>query len=332
MEKSYDVFISYSRADYVDENKQVIPGNVVSQIKELLSREGISFWFDEEGIYSGQNFVTKIVAGIEDSKVLLFLSSENSNKSRWTCKEIATADELGMHIIPVRIDQTPYNRQVLFRIADLDYVEYYVDPEQAMQDVVHAIKTYLQEYNAKKQREAEKKKQKDAADELRRKIEEERRQLEEERKRLEEERRAMEQEARKVAAAREAERKQREEKASEAEEIRKRKEAQERRIAEAEAKRQAEERAIRKAEEEARRAVVEKERQHREEERKSIEQTSGIRICSKCGKQISATAAFCKYCGARFISVKVSDRKCPKCGFSVSAEARFCKKCGTKIV
>ena len=122
-----------------------MPGNVVSQIKELLTNEGISFWFDEEGIYSGQSFTTKIVSSIEASRIFLFLSTENSNKSRWTCKEIATADELGMHIIPVRIDETPYSRQVLFRIADLDYVEYYANPEEAKQDIVHAIKTYLRE-------------------------------------------------------------------------------------------------------------------------------------------------------------------------------------------
>ena len=30
----YDVFISYSRKDYVDENKNVLPHNVISQIKE----------------------------------------------------------------------------------------------------------------------------------------------------------------------------------------------------------------------------------------------------------------------------------------------------------
>lgn len=31
--KEYDVFISYSRRDYVDENKQVIPDNIISKIR-----------------------------------------------------------------------------------------------------------------------------------------------------------------------------------------------------------------------------------------------------------------------------------------------------------
>ena len=108
MEQKYDVFISYSRKDYVDENKNVIPGNVVSKIKDALSEAGISYWFDEEGIYSGQNFTEKIVSNIEASKIFLFLSTANSNESKWTSKEIATADEFGKHIIPVRIDKTPY--------------------------------------------------------------------------------------------------------------------------------------------------------------------------------------------------------------------------------
>ena len=141
----YDVFISYSRKDYVDERDKVIPGNVVSLIKERLTAAGISYWFDEEGIYSGQNFVEKIVTNIEVSDIFIYLSTANANKSQWTAKEIATAEELHKHIIPVRIDNTPYNRKVLFRIADLDYIEYYVNPEKAINDLIEAIKKHLEQ-------------------------------------------------------------------------------------------------------------------------------------------------------------------------------------------
>lgn len=143
MEQLYDVFISYSRQDYLDDNQKVIPDNVVLQVKKALTESNISYWIDEEGIYSGQNFAEKIVTNIEASKVFLFLSSVNSNESKWTCKEIATADEFGKHIIPVRIDSTPYNSKVLFRISDLDYIEFYSNPEKGLQDIVHSIKTHL---------------------------------------------------------------------------------------------------------------------------------------------------------------------------------------------
>ena len=46
----YDVFISYSTKDYIDESKNVIPNNVISQIKTALREAGISYWFDEDGI------------------------------------------------------------------------------------------------------------------------------------------------------------------------------------------------------------------------------------------------------------------------------------------
>ena len=143
--EKYDVFISYARKDYVDEKMNVIPGNVVSQIKELLTQEGISYWFDEEGIYSGQNFTEKIVTNIESSRIFLFLSTINSNESKWTCKEIATADELGKHIIPVRIDTSRFNNKVLFRIADLDFIDYQVNPKLAKKEIVRSIKAYLKE-------------------------------------------------------------------------------------------------------------------------------------------------------------------------------------------
>jgi hypothetical protein len=57
----YDVFISYSRKDYVDDKKNIIPNNVVSKIKESLSDAGITYWFDEEGINYGNNFVEKLL-------------------------------------------------------------------------------------------------------------------------------------------------------------------------------------------------------------------------------------------------------------------------------
>lgn len=151
----YDVFISYSRKDYVDDKKNIIPDNVVSKIKDTLSKEGISYWFDEEGIYSGNNFVDKIVNNIENSKIFIFLSTENSNKSRWTCKEIASADELGKYIIPVRIDNTPYNKQVLFRIADISYIDYFNNPEKGVEELINSIKSYLNQLQEEAKRKAE---------------------------------------------------------------------------------------------------------------------------------------------------------------------------------
>ena len=189
MKMKYDVFISYSRKDYIDENNIVIPGNVVSKIKEALTNASISYWFDEEGIYSGQNFVEKIINNIEDSQIFIFLSTANSNSSRWTSKEIASADELHKHIIPVRIDNTPYNKKVLFRISELDYIEYYSNPEKATKELIAAIKTHLAQVREDEERrlEAERRKrevERQREEDAKRKQEEEKRLFCEEQQRL----------------------------------------------------------------------------------------------------------------------------------------------------
>lgn len=196
-QKINDVFISYSRKDYVDDTKQVIPDNVVSKVKDALKAENISFWFDEEGVYSGQDFAEKIIANIETSKVFLYLSTANANQSRWTCREIASADEFGKPIVPVRIDNSRYNRNVMFRIAHLDYIEYYANPEKGMRDMLDAIHAHLKQIAADEQRKQE--------EEQRRKEEERRKKEEEEKiRKAEQERKRQEEEIRKKAEEQEA--------------------------------------------------------------------------------------------------------------------------------
>lgn len=158
MENSFDVFISYSRQDYVDENNVVIPNNPVSAIKELFSNNNISYWFDEDGIYHGDNFAEKIAANIEKSAILLFLSSVNSNASKWTSKEIAAATEWKKKIIPIRLDRSPYNRSVMLYISDLDFVEYYKDPISAQKTVLESIRNYKEELERMRILEEEKRK------------------------------------------------------------------------------------------------------------------------------------------------------------------------------
>lgn len=147
--RKYDVFISYSRKDYVDEKRNVIPDNVVSKIKDALSSAEITYWFDEDGIDHGDDFADKIVANIEASEIFVFLSTINSNSSPWTRKEIACAHEMDKKIIPVRIDASKYDRSVMLRIADLDYLDYAKNPEKGAKDLVKTIRHYLEEKQRK---------------------------------------------------------------------------------------------------------------------------------------------------------------------------------------
>lgn len=183
----YDVFISYSRKDYVDANNNVIPDNVVSKVKDALKQAGISYWFDEEGIYSGDNFVEKIANNIEASHIFVFLSTENANKSSWTSKEIAYAYAYKKYIIPVRIDRSSFNKKNLFYLADIDFIDYVANPENGIVHLIESIKNYISEVK----------------EEERRKQEEEKKRKEEERKKAEDLKQQKEQEAKRYKEAQE---------------------------------------------------------------------------------------------------------------------------------
>lgn len=152
----YEVFISYSRLDYMDEYENVIPNNEVSKIIKTLTDSGITYWIDKEGIYSGEKFTEELPKIIKSASIFVYLSTANANKSKYTSKEIAIADEYGKYIIPVRIDMTPYSDNVIFRIADVSYINYAANPEKGREDLVMSIKAYLRK--EKEQRENELKK------------------------------------------------------------------------------------------------------------------------------------------------------------------------------
>lgn len=109
-----DIFISYSRKD----------AEIVKTIYEWLEKAGYKCWLDVDGMFSGVSYKKVIVDAIKRSKVLLFMSSENSNKSRNVVSEVSIAVEYGKKIIPVRLDMFSYSESIEYDIINHDYVVY----------------------------------------------------------------------------------------------------------------------------------------------------------------------------------------------------------------
>lgn len=139
----YNVFISYSRRDYMDDHNNVIPGNSVSTILDALEKNKITYWIDKEGIYSGDEFKGVLTSAIELADVFVFISSESSNKSEWTAKEINCAVYEKKAIIPVRIDDAKYNSSVKLDLVGLDFINFQSNPQQALQELVRSVKKHM---------------------------------------------------------------------------------------------------------------------------------------------------------------------------------------------
>ncbi len=113
MTYKYDVFISYSRKDTI----------IADEIITAFEKEGITFFIDRRGIMGGMEFPAVLAQAIRESKVFLFLASENSYASKFTQKEIVYAfnKKESQDIIPYIIDGSKLPEELEFTFSDINW-------------------------------------------------------------------------------------------------------------------------------------------------------------------------------------------------------------------
>ena len=111
----YDLFISYSRKDFEEVSA------LIEKIKAALP--GISYWFDIDGIESGDEFEDKIISAIDNSSYVLFAMSENSIGSKWTKDEVTYAKNTDKKVIPVLLKGAQMKGWFLFKFGRVDCID-----------------------------------------------------------------------------------------------------------------------------------------------------------------------------------------------------------------
>lgn len=111
----YDLFISYSRKDFEEVSA------LIEKIKAALP--GISYWFDIDGIESGDEFEDKIISAIDSSSYVLFALSENSIDSQWTKDEVMYARNTDKKVIPVLLKGAQMKGWFLFKFGRVDCID-----------------------------------------------------------------------------------------------------------------------------------------------------------------------------------------------------------------
>ena len=108
----YDVFISYSRKDTI----------IADQICQAFDNAGISYFIDRQGIGGGMEFPVVLAEAIEESKIFLFVASENSYKSKFTNNEVLYAFNEKPHntLIPYIIDGSKMPSALRFTFASIN--------------------------------------------------------------------------------------------------------------------------------------------------------------------------------------------------------------------
>lgn len=130
----YDVFISYSRKD----------SEVADKIYRTLEDAGISCFIDKDGISGGADFPLILSEAIMESKMMLFVASENSYKSEFTQKELtfAVSNKGSRFIFPLIVDGSKLPTKLEFLLSDINWRELslrYRIEKELLEDVRHKL-------------------------------------------------------------------------------------------------------------------------------------------------------------------------------------------------
>jgi len=120
---TYDVFISYSRKDTA----------IADRICAAFDRAGISYFIDRQGIAGGMEFPVVLAEAIENSRLFLFMASENSYQSKFTNNEVLYAFNEKPHnsLLPYIIDGSRMPPSLRFTFASINVrniTEHPIDP------------------------------------------------------------------------------------------------------------------------------------------------------------------------------------------------------------
>lgn len=113
MEYKYDIFISYSRKDMA----------VADRICNAFRQHGITYFIDRQGIAGGMEFPALLAKAIKESRIFLFLASENSYASKFTQSEIIYAFNKKQkdEIIPYIIDGSTLPEELEFTFSAINW-------------------------------------------------------------------------------------------------------------------------------------------------------------------------------------------------------------------
>ena len=132
-EMDHQVFISYSRKDV----------DAVTVVREMLDRNGITYWIDKEGIFSGENYKEVIVDAIEMARAVVFVSSVHSNASINVIRELGYAVRESRTIIPLMLDDAPFAKSIRLDISDIHQVDFDGGSPEAEKNLVMSVQYVL---------------------------------------------------------------------------------------------------------------------------------------------------------------------------------------------
>lgn len=138
-EKLYDVFISYSSKD----------AKVINALCHYLEERNLRCFVAYRDVPYGQDWGPYIIKGIKDAKVLVYVHTKSSNKSKETTREINLACKYECEIIPFKIDSIEYIEAKEYRLTDVNWLDAFPgDPSNYFKRLYEKLEKHFPERTA----------------------------------------------------------------------------------------------------------------------------------------------------------------------------------------
>lgn len=133
---SYEVFISYSGKDKA----------VAETVLTKLEANGINCWIAPRDILEGTEYARAIIGAIRECPIMIFIFSEISNNSQFVMRELDSAVDESMKIIPFRIEEVQPSDSIKFYIKAVNWLDAFPEPkDEHFEILVQTVKQHLVE-------------------------------------------------------------------------------------------------------------------------------------------------------------------------------------------
>lgn len=138
------IFISHSSLD----------GEVASKVCAIMESKGDKCWIAPRDINYGEHWAREIADGlIENTRIFVFLLSENSNKSKQVLKEINLAISFDIPMLVIKLGDVRLNSALLYYLSDIHIYSCSSDNVcQEIADLIVRKEQFVYEKNKKKQK------------------------------------------------------------------------------------------------------------------------------------------------------------------------------------
>jgi hypothetical protein len=133
---AHDLFISYSSEDKA----------IADAVCSALEAANIRCWIAPRDIIPGQDWPEAIVKGVAGSRAMVLIFSSNSKESNHVKKELALAIDSKAIVIPLKIDDIPFEGPMQYFLSDTHWLDAMNPPtEKEIQKLVETAKALLPE-------------------------------------------------------------------------------------------------------------------------------------------------------------------------------------------